>query len=47
MLVYWKKPGENSKIDIMTINLSTSKYFLVAMNENLNHLPAVEDRQLM
>lgn len=41
-LVYWKKPGENLKVDIMTINLSTSKYFLVAMNENLNHLPAVE-----
>ena len=30
----------------MTINRAASRYFLVAMNENLNHLPLQRDRRV-
>ena len=46
LALYWRKSGENSKIDFMTINRATSRYFLVAMNENLNHLPPAEGQTI-
>jgi len=38
---YFLKPwGGNSKIDVMSIDLATSRFFLAAANENLTRLPA-------
>jgi len=42
MVFYRKQPGVNSKIDVMTLNLTTGKFFVFAKNESLNRLPVTE-----